>query len=295
VTNPFKKFPLVSFFILAFGITWFFHFLPMVAETNGWLVLPPGSKPWISIAFFGPAISAIVVAAGQGRASLLDLLRRMLRWRVNPLWYYVAIFGPAMIILAAVGLLVLFGGAAPGFVLFQQYWRMLPLIFLETMFVGNPLAQEIGWQGFAQPRLVKKFWHKKYSMAWVSLSLGFLASLWYAPTFILPGTDGYNLYGASMAPIFILTEMGWAFFVTWIFNHTNGSALLSGLLTQTALTLWPLVFLANSANPSEIIPISPYLTLAICLVVWLLAGSLWIGTRGELGYTHLDLESLPDE
>src|SRR6186997_303996 len=81
-----KRHPLITFFTLAFGISYAFYFLPLIVP--GFPLLFP----------FGALIAAITVASiTQGRAGLKDLLSRCLRWRVGLRWYAAALLVPVAI------------------------------------------------------------------------------------------------------------------------------------------------------------------------------------------------------
>jgi uncharacterized protein len=69
--------PLLSFFVLAFVISWPF-FLFAGATKLAWITV---------IGLFGPAIAALIVAsASGGRTGLGKVVGRFLIWRVSLLW-----------------------------------------------------------------------------------------------------------------------------------------------------------------------------------------------------------------
>jgi uncharacterized protein len=67
-----KRYPLVSYFVLAYAFAWILVLLARTSLVFGFLAL------------FGPAAAAILVAAGaEGRAGVRDLFRRVAIWRVG--------------------------------------------------------------------------------------------------------------------------------------------------------------------------------------------------------------------
>src|SRR5918998_1700263 len=93
-----KHHPLVTFFVLAYGLSWGSY-----AMLGG-----PFLFPW------GPLLAALLVASvTRGKAGLKDLLGRCLRWRVGLTWYAVALGVPVAIGLATVGLNILLGAPMP--------------------------------------------------------------------------------------------------------------------------------------------------------------------------------------
>src|ERR687889_2449267 len=97
-----KSHPIIMFFVLAYALSWWGVILYTI--NHG---LPP-------VASFGPFLAALIVLAiTHGRAGVLGLLRRMVRWRVTPAWYVVALGLPVAITLCAAMLNVFLGASAP--------------------------------------------------------------------------------------------------------------------------------------------------------------------------------------
>src|ERR671910_1560336 len=85
-----RRYPLVSFFVLAYARSWW----PAIRYALDLLPQP--------IVGFGPFLAALVVLAiTQGKSGIVGLLRRMVRWRVAPVWYAVALLLPVAISLTA--------------------------------------------------------------------------------------------------------------------------------------------------------------------------------------------------
>ncbi len=141
-----RRHPVFFFFLIVFGLTWAYELIILVL-----LHLPP--LPWLVPAeLVGPTLSAFLMTAlTQGRPGVLRLLRRYVLWRVPLRWYLFTLLGIPALLLC--NLLVLPGAVAafrlptPAFVL--SYLMSYVIIFL----VGGPLLEEVGWRGFALPRL----------------------------------------------------------------------------------------------------------------------------------------------
>jgi len=106
-----RRHPLVTFFMLAYALTWIPVALVLVATQLGVL---PANSPVVSITSrlisFGPAIAALIAtAAVSGRAGVGQLLRRLVQWRVGVQWYLFAVFGILLALL--IGAMVMFRGA----------------------------------------------------------------------------------------------------------------------------------------------------------------------------------------
>ena len=169
ITNFVKRHPLVGYFTLAYALTW------------PWIPLVSVSPLWGFPAVFGPAIAASIVAAvSEGRTGVKDLLGRMTRWRVGVRWYAVALGLPALLALTAVSLHLLLGATTSV--------QLGELSALNFVVFGLIVGEELGWRGYAFPRLLAG-----RSVFGASLILGALWGAWHLPTFFVPGAPHHGL------------------------------------------------------------------------------------------------------
>jgi membrane protease YdiL (CAAX protease family) len=197
-----RRHPLVSFFVLAYALTW--PLIPFVSV----------SPLWGFPALFGPALAAIVVVAvADGRAGLRDLLGRVARWRVGARWYAVALGLPAVLALAAAGVHVVLGG--------QGSFELGGLSALNFVVFVLIVGEELGWRGYALPKLLAE-----RSVLAASLILGALWAAWHLPTFFVPGAPQHGLPFSA----FVLLTMAYSVLFTWVYLHTRGSVLIATLL-----------------------------------------------------------------
>src|SRR3712207_6415517 len=97
-----RRHPLLVFFVLAYAFSWW-----------PWPLYALGLAPGYIIGF-GPFLAALLVLAlTRGKKGILGLLKRMVRWRVRPVWYAVALLLPVGVPLAATALNVLLGARPP--------------------------------------------------------------------------------------------------------------------------------------------------------------------------------------
>ena len=209
-----RRYPLVTFFILVFGLTW----VVGVPRAAGAPLVTVG-QAWT----WAPAIAALLAAAlTGGRAAVSELGARLVRWRVGWQWYLVVILGPAVFSLVVAGIYVMLGGAwsdaAPA-ALREGPLVMLPL-FLVILTLTDGLGEELAWRGFALPRLLTR-----YNALVASLILGVLWGLWHLP---LVWTEGAPLYQQPVW-LFLLDIVAKSVLFTWVFLHTRGSVLLAML------------------------------------------------------------------
>jgi uncharacterized protein len=217
-TNGFRAFvrryELVIFFALSYLIAW-------------------SGIPFGSFLAFSPLVSAIVVVLiAEGLPGLARLGRRLIKWRVNWIWYAAAIGLPLLVHAVGIGLNMAAGAPAPSLDQFQPWYAVL-LVFGLAMVnpLEGPLGEEPGWRGFAVPRLQSK-WSPLASAA----LLGLLITGWHLPLVFMPQFD------LSLPDI--ATTVAVTFWYAWLFNRTGGSVLLTLIAHATEGSvnfqgLWP--------------------------------------------------------
>src|SRR5215470_7225368 len=97
-SNTLKKHPFATFVVLAFALSWY----PWVLHLTGLVPRASGMNP------LGVLAAAFISAAlFRGRAGVKELLARLVRFRVHPGWYAVALGLPMVVAVAALGISVL--------------------------------------------------------------------------------------------------------------------------------------------------------------------------------------------
>lgn len=249
---------LSAFFILTLLLSWI-AWLPTTLGSRGWADIDLSLPVSALIGAFGPTLAAlIIVALYRGKSGLGQLLRPLFIWRVPIGWYLFALFWPPLLTAAAGLLATLFGSPIPDYgtpPVLNLYplppeltavgpWPLLPFIFLQNMLVGSAMGEEIGWRGFALPRL-----QSRLSALSASLLLGLLWGLWHLPLYL---TEGHPLsdvfFGWTL--IGILAD---AILFTWVFNNTRGSLLLALLFHASIATAALFVSSSSTAIIFELI------------------------------------------
>ncbi len=145
----------------------------------------------------------------------------MMRWRVGPGWYAVALLFPVAITLVALYLSAPFGGTTPTATDFADLY-LLPLIFLSTTLINGPFTEEPGWRGFLLPRL--QSW---YTPLVASLIVGVIWASWHLPLLLSDPTGQRPLLQ------FFVLVVAQSVVFTWVYNGTRGSVLLVILMHGT--------------------------------------------------------------
>jgi membrane protease YdiL (CAAX protease family) len=204
---------LAVFFPVAFALPWFV-WSSRIGDDHGWWGwhVPTGVALWSLL----PGTLAVAVATG-GLPAVRDLARRVVRWRVAPAWYVVALGLPALLASAGTGVLLALGGTS------QVGVSMTTGEALSYFLIGIPLfvlTEELAWRGFALPRL-----QALMPALPASLALGVVWALWHVPTFLLP-SQGVSAVPYEAFAVFVLAQ---SVLTTWLFNRTGGSVLIAGL------------------------------------------------------------------
>lgn len=206
---------LVLFFVLAYLLPWLI-WGTTIAESRGLLSfhIPQSLAFWIGLTVATYTTAAIT----GGWPAVKDILLRLIRWRVHPIWYVVALGITGLLSLIAIGIYLVIGGTNQiGVLLTSQ--DLLPALLFQIFFFL--LTEETAWRGFALPRL-----QASYSALNASLILGVLWGFWHLPLFLIPGSFQSTLPLAG----FLLATIAMTIITTWVFNHTHGSVLLVAIL-----------------------------------------------------------------
>jgi membrane protease YdiL (CAAX protease family) len=94
--------------------------------------------------------------------------------------------------------------------------------YIVIWFLGGPLGEEVGWRGFALPRMLSR-----YGPLWGTLLLGVVHCLWHFEEFFTPNQGGGPGTGWTPfmvnLPLFLLLTISFNIIMTWMYNHTRGS------------------------------------------------------------------------
>ena len=258
-TNVTHPIPLSTYLLLTFGSAWLV-WSPLLLAEYLHLTLPVPSLVFITLGTFAPSITALFLTwRYAGGTELRRLLRRAVIWRVSPVWYLIAIAGPALIMLLAMGVHVLLGGTIPDYVPFGVRWLIVVVNFILILLIGGPLGEEFGWRGLALPSLEARF-----SPLWASLILGVIWAVWHLPLFFISGSAQsslpFGLYALLTIPLTIL--------ITWVY-HGSGNSLLMVMLFHAAVNTWsgPLMISPEAAGSTRPLVLGVILTWLIALLV----------------------------
>lgn len=228
-----KRHDLVIYFVLAFAISWSIE-IPLAICAQSQPARPSVPFALHYLISYGPMLSAILVTVlTRGREGLSQLWAGVVQWRVRLIDW-----------LAAVSPLIMLIVTLPIGSVIQQQWPNLTQLgevpFLPNLGLGalplwiltSGFGEEIGWRGYALPRL-----QQRYPALTATLLLSILWGLWHMPLFFymdqpsidipLGGLPQFSyLYQPLMNTLWFLGLAAGAIVFTWLFNSSQGSILM---------------------------------------------------------------------
>ena len=165
-----KRWPVFTFVVLAFVVTW----LVWVPRAFGIDLAEGVGTVWT----YGPAAAAVMTAVlVGGRADLRQLLAGLGKWRIGWAWYVLILLGPlALGLLVAVVNITVGGSWENG--LPEALSEPVPVVvlLLVILTITDGLGEELGWRGFALPRMLSA--HNAFV---ASIVLGLVWAVWHLP------------------------------------------------------------------------------------------------------------------
>jgi membrane protease YdiL (CAAX protease family) len=274
IADRIKQHPLLAYFLLAFGLTWFF-LAPIVLSQRGLnlIALPDEALLILFLisTFIGPTPAAfIVTGVTEGRAGVKQLLKRMVQWRVGIQWYLLVLIGYPLVLMLGVAVV---RGAEP-FTALLSSPQLLVTSYLPMILIGiiyPSIGEEPGWRGFALTRM-----QARYGPLFATLMLGALHALWHLPAYTIPGAitpNGFDpvVFVANSLAIVAATVL-W----TWLFNNARGSILFAMFVHATSNAVSGLIpRLVAESTGDPFFGFKVFLVVAVVLIVL---------TRGKLAY-----------
>lgn len=230
-TNFLRRHAVLSYYVLAFGISWLGILLVVgpkgFASTGSTM---PVSGGVVLVA--GPAIAGLILTAVvDGKAGLLQLLSRVLKWRVSVRWYAVALLTAPLVMGATMfGLSILSADFRPSIA--GSANKLSIVAFGIVLGLLSPFFEELGWSGFALPRLRWRF-----SILTTGVVMGVLWGTWHYPMFAGNG-DPSGVVPAALvvAALLFAWLIPYRILMVWVFDRTQ-SVFLAYLMHAPATAM----------------------------------------------------------
>jgi membrane protease YdiL (CAAX protease family) len=256
-----RKRPLVTFFVLAYGISWA-YWIPLALRG---VRVAPGSRSTHFPGLLGPAVAAFIVAGlTDGKPGIVRLARRLLLVSRPTSRFWLYALSPLLLLLAALLAGIAAGLTLPPVEAFALYSGLprLPLPAVVLLVLLSGFGEEIGWRGLALVPLQHRF-----GAVGGTLVLAVFWAAWHTPTFFLVETyramswlvlvGGFGL-GICAGAIVLSrvaqrTDGSVLAAALWhaTYNMTSATAASRGVIaavTTTAIMLWAVALLVTAAG-----------------------------------------------
>ena len=266
---------LLLFFGLTYGISWLLFFVGHQTQII----------PIIILGIWAPSITSVILTGYFfGKKGISQLFGRFKRTRIKWYWWVLLLLLPAAIHFTGRSLWqISYGGALEPDILNFSYWMGA----IVSSFLIAGFGEELGWRGFALPRLQRNF-----SPITASLILATVHLLWHLPTYWL----GQGMHNVPF--VYVLAFVfPWTFIFNWLYNKSGGSLLFAvGFHAISNASLSIVRFMPWDGDvpitPELLTKLSfpveyggPYLT--VCLVYVIVA--LIIIFKGKFNQTNVDI------
>jgi len=262
------KRPLLTYWVFAFIFTWGI-LAPGVLSTLGLIDFNYEGTVLTMLSAVGPFLAALLVTYfTQGTATIKTFLTGIFRPEKRKGWLAVSLFLFTFIFLVSAIANFFIGGGLPSprDGLFLNGGNLI-LVFLLLLF--GSFGEEIGWRGFALPKLQEK--HKPLKAA---LILTIIWWLWHIPTYwTLPyainATQQFSFFIAFGMQFIVLFAL--SIICSWVYNSSKGN-ILTAVFIHVTWNFW----VGGFGEQASLLMLPLLLFSAIAIVII---------TKGKLGLT----------
>jgi len=253
VTNrPHALRELIIFFTVVFIIMYGIGALGILFREEIEKIFGPISNRnlFVMVLIYAPTITGLILTVlYEGWGGLIALFKRGVFF-TKPLWWLIALL-IIPVTLLAFGLFTYITGIESNSFNWNLFIRTFPLIiFSFNIFTdAGPIGEELGWRGYALPRLLQF-----HSPVKATAILSVFWTLFHLVAFFAPGT---NQFGMSFI-WFSLFCVSICFIITWLYINNGGNWIASGLIIH---------YMINSFAISGAVKVGPGLSGSLFLVV----------------------------
>jgi membrane protease YdiL (CAAX protease family) len=263
-----RRHPVPAYYALAFAISWGGV---LVLVGPGGLPATPEQRMTMGLAMLaGPSVASLLLTGVvSGRAGLREVLARLLNWRVGGRWYAVALL-TAPLLTAAVALALSL--RSPEFLPEIAAKDGLVTLLLSGLAAGVliGICEELGWTGFALPRL-----RLRYGVLRTGLLLGVLWGAWHFLLF----WEGDSFSGALPLALLLVRLFAWlpAYRVLMVWVHDRTGSLLVAVLMHASLAATQLTVPPAPAGGAMLTSI-----LGWAAALWVVVAAVAVAKRWQL-------------
>ena len=272
-----KGHPLVSYFALTFAISWG-GVLLVIGGPGGIPGIPEQFETLLPVVILallaGPSAAGILLTGlVDGRAGFRELLSRLLRWRVGVRWYAVALLtAPLLFTAIPLVLSLLFPEFLPGIFTTDDKASLLLLGIAAGLVAG--IFEELGWTGFAIPRL-----RLRYGVLTTGLIVGVLWGAWHFLVNFWSSGSPSGAFSLILLLHSVLFSVGilpaFRVLMVWVYDRTG--SLLVAMLMHVSLTTGNVIFVPLATG----VPLVAW-SLVLAAALWVVVAAVAATNRGQL-------------
>jgi membrane protease YdiL (CAAX protease family) len=277
----FKRYPLLAYFALAYSVAWggilMINFYSGFHLFHGESVLSKGISGKLMLVWLvmlsAPCIAGLFLKRiVDGKEGVKQLFSSISRWKVSIRWYAAAlVIIPALLVPIIYSFVLISKNYSPG---------LMVATGIGAGLIGG-FFEEIGWTGFALPKLQSKF-----TPFVAGIILGIIHTVWHLLADYLGGISFYKELYLFHFLLWIITLTAFRLLAVWIYNHSK--SLLLAQLTHASFTGSQLIFGPPAVTPTESVLWYGAFAVALCIVV-----SIIIRKDKKLFFQKLAVESSP--
>ncbi|HEU5102714.1 MAG TPA: type II CAAX endopeptidase family protein [Roseiflexaceae bacterium] len=269
-----KRHPVLTYFALTFVISW--TGLLLVAGPSGISATSGPSETLLPFMYLGmlagPSLAGVLLTGlVSGQAGFREVRSRLFRWQVGARWYALALLTAPLVWMATLFALSLTSRAyLPDIVASDDKASLLLFGITVGLVVG--MFEELGWTGFAIPRL-----RQRYGVLTTGLIVGVLWGAWHFPLFFW----GSGTFSGGLPPALVLFVQLFSFLpafrvlMVWVYDRTE--SLLVAMLMHASqvvctLSLAPLAIAGIPLVTSDLV---------FAAVLWVVVAVAAVASRGQ--------------
>jgi uncharacterized protein len=263
----------LTYFALVFAISWGGFFV--VVGPRGFLGTKKTSEellPVVYLATLAPTVAGILLTAlVDGRPGFRELRSRLLRWRVGFRWHLVALLtAPLLMTATLVALSIKSPVFLPAIATTDDKAGLLVTGIGVGLWVG--FFEELGWTGFAIPRL-----RLSYGILSTGLIVGLLWGAWHFPLFSGSANSSGPVSPAPFLAVLLFSFLPpYRVLMVWVYDRTQ--SLLVAMLMHAPLAANQLILIPLAISG---VPLITY-NLVFAAAMWGVVAAVAVANRGQL-------------
>ena len=262
-----KEHALLVYFFLAFAISW--GAILVAVGSEGFPVTEDQLPVLIVAMLLGPSGAAILAASlSAGKEGVRDLFSRLLRWRVGVRWYAIALLTAPISTVVVLFVLSLFSVGYPAAISSTDDKIGLIIMWIVSgIMVG--FFEELGWTGFAVPRMRRGF-----GVFRTGLVVGLLWGAWH----LLVNLESDTFMGVLPITLLLTRLFTWLpayrILMTWVYDRTE---------SQFVVTLMHVSLVATTGILDPVLAGEDLVIflLAKAAVFWALVAAIFLPLRAD--------------